>query len=315
MRRRGIQPLITLNHWDYPMWVYDQGGWTSKKTVQDFLAMTRVIAKRYARQTRWWLTFNEEFFFELIEKSDYPLTDAQVPLMRANLIAAHRGAYDAIHRYDRDARVSTNYAWPGRGGFARIETDEFMNAVADKMDYVGLDYYYPAYDQVAPLVDLAAGTSWRIPDEPFGMYTALQSLHAHFPRLPVLITENGMPTDNGKPRTDGVTRQDLMRDTLYWVQRARADGVPVVGYMYWSLTDNYEWGTYRPRFGLYRVDVTTDAKLVRHPTAGVPAYRRLIARRGVPGDYRLTQRPTAANCRTESVRPADRPVCLAAVAR
>jgi AcrR family transcriptional regulator len=113
MRRRGIQPLITLNHWDYPMWVYDQGGWTSKKTVQDFLALTRVIAKRYARQTRWWLTFNEEFFFEFIEKGNYPLTDAQVPLMRANLIAAHRGAYDVIHRYDRDARVSTNYAWPG----------------------------------------------------------------------------------------------------------------------------------------------------------------------------------------------------------
>jgi beta-glucosidase len=198
---------------------------------------------------------------------------------------------------------------------ARIETDEFMNAVADKMDYVGLDYYYPAYDQVAPLVDLAAGTSWRIPDEPFGMYTALQVAARALPAPARPHNRERHAHRQRQAARRRVTRQDLMRDTLYWVQRARADGVPVVGYMYWSLTDNYEWGTYRPRFGLYRVDVTTDPKLVRHPTAGVPAYRRLIARRGVPGDYRLTQRPTAANCRTESVRPADRPVCLAAVAR
>ena len=61
----------------------------------------------------------------------------------------------------------------------------------------------------------------------------------------MLITENGMPTDDGAPRTDGVTRAQLMRDTLYWVQRARADGV------------------------------------TRTPTDGVDAYRSLIEQRGV----------------------------------
>ena len=104
------------------------------------------------------------------------------------------------------------------------------------------------------------------------MYTALRSMHAAFPSLPVLITENGMPTDNGAPRADGVTRQEL-RDTLYWVQRARQDGVPVIGYVYWSLTDNYEWGSYGARFGLYTVDVQSDPTLSRHATAAVRTYR------------------------------------------
>ena len=31
-------------------------------------------------------------------------------------------------------------------------------------------------------------------------------------------------------------------------------GVPVEGYWHWSLVDNYEWGSYEPRFGLYGVD-------------------------------------------------------------
>ncbi len=31
-------------------------------------------------------------------------------------------------------------------------------------------------------------------------------------------------------------------------------GVPLIGYLHWSLTDNYEWGSFTPRFGLYRID-------------------------------------------------------------
>jgi hypothetical protein len=33
-----------------------------------------------------------------------------------------------------------------------------------------------------------------------------------------------------------------------------AAGVPVRAYLHWSLVDNYEWGTYEPRFGLYGLD-------------------------------------------------------------
>ena len=157
--------------------------------------------------------------------------------------------------------VSSNYAWPGHGALANIDSEPFLNAVRKQLDYVALDYYYPAYDQSATLAQLSAGTSWNIPLDPFGMYTALRSMHRAFPELPVLISENGMATPNGKPRPDGVTREESLRDTVYWVQRARQDGVPVIGYLYWSLTDNYEWGSYDARLGLYTVDVRTDPGL------------------------------------------------------
>jgi beta-glucosidase len=67
MAHFGIQPLITINHWDYPMWIYRQGGWTNRKTVKDFAALTQVLAQRYGHQVKYWLTFNEEFFYEFIE--------------------------------------------------------------------------------------------------------------------------------------------------------------------------------------------------------------------------------------------------------
>jgi beta-glucosidase len=248
----------------------------------------------------------------LFEGGNYPLNGVQVLEMRANLIAAHKRAYAIIHRYSPHAMVSSNYAWPGRGTGLSIETDPFLNAVNKELDYVALDYYFPAYNQGATAVQLLAGTSWNIPLDPFGMYTALRSMHRQFPHRPVLIAENGMPTDNGQPRPDGVTRSENLRDTLYWVQRARQDGVPVIGYMYWSLTDNYEWGSYAPRFGLYTVNVRSDPRLIRHPTAAVQTYVNLIQGRGVPRGFQPTERPILANCATPAVAPQDQATCRAA---
>jgi beta-glucosidase len=124
--------------------------------------------------------------------------------MRANVIAAHRRAYDIIHRASPKAMVSSNYAWPGNGALASFQTDPFIAAVADKLDYLAVDYYYPAYDQAKTLIALSNGTSYDIALDPFGMYTALRQMQRRYPRLPILVSENGMPTKNGV-RTDRQT--------------------------------------------------------------------------------------------------------------
>lgn len=41
-----------------------------------------------------------------------------------------------------------------------------------------------------------------------------------------------------------------------------ADGIDVRGYLHWSLLDNYEWGSFRPTFGLIGWDKDT---FERHP--------------------------------------------------
>jgi beta-glucosidase len=81
------------------------------------------------------------------------------------------------------------------------------------------------------------------------------------------------------------------------VQRVKAEGMNVIGYNYWSITNNYERGSDRPRLGLYTVDAVTDPTLTRSPTVAVPVYRRLIADGGVPDGYRLIQGPLNARSR------------------
>jgi beta-glucosidase len=70
-----------------------------------------------------------------------------------------------------------------------------------------------------------------------------------------------------------------------WTQRACADGLKVIGYMVWSLTDNFKWGSYTPRFGLYTVNVKQDPGLKRIPTPAVPAYKEIIGDDGVAPGY------------------------------
>jgi beta-glucosidase len=77
-------------------------------------------------------------------------------------------------------------------------------------------------------------------------------------KLPILITENGIPT-----RRDD-DRWVFLFMHLWQVARAIADGVDCVGYLHWSLLDNFEWadGT-RGRFGLIEVDFATQERRIR----------------------------------------------------
>lgn len=285
MKQAGIAPLLTLDHFVYPGWVADQGAWTNPQTCTDFVAFSRRIAERYHADVKLWLTFNEAAFFILIEWKYRKLKWAGVRLMRKHLIDAHRQIYDLIHALDAGATVTSNIVWAGEGFRSRLLqrfTDWlFVDGIADKMDCIAFDYYYHGVSDA-----LLKGRMWDARLDPSGLGRALKTLARRYRKLPVLIAENGMPTLNAQARADGVKREDVLRDSIYWTQRAHADGIKVIGYLYWSLTDNFEWGHYGPRFGLYSVDVLQDPALRRVPTAAVAAYREIIGRGGVAPGYR-----------------------------
>jgi beta-glucosidase len=67
-----------------------------------------------------------------------------------------------------------------------------------------------------------------------------------------------------------------LRNYMTQLQRATSEGVPVRGYFLWSLMDNFEWvDGYEKRFGLYRVDFTTQR---RTPKLSASFYREIIER-------------------------------------
>lgn len=291
IRSHGMRPMITLSHWVHPAWFTDQGAWSSPEAVDQFVDYATLIVSRYAGDGTTWITFNEPVIYlqhELTEPGADPLAALSLP---NKVVEAHNRTYALIHDLDPDALVSSNVAYiPG----VQPVLDAFFLDRMD-LDFIGLDYYYGVALDNMTAISALSGAFWEVEPAPEGFYYALMSYHERFPDLPIWIVENGMATDDGKPRADGYTRSEHLRDHLYWMQRAMADGVPVIGYNYWSITDNYEWGSYRPRFGLWTVDVVDDPTLERRPTDAVETYRDIIAGGGNPPGYRPVVEPGLCN--------------------
>ena len=81
---------------------------------------------------------------------------------------------------------------------------------------------------------------------------------AQYTGRPVLVTENGIGTQ------DDTQRIDYVRRALHGVYNCQQDGIEVRGYCYWSIFDNFEWGMgYRPTFGLIAVDRNTQMRTAK----------------------------------------------------
>jgi beta-glucosidase len=71
-------------------------------------------------------------------------------------------------------------------------------------------------------------------------------------------------------------RIDYLNSHVAAARRAMDDGVPLKGYTFWSLLDNYEWSLgYEKRFGLVYIDFET---LDRTPKASYHALQKALAR-------------------------------------
>ncbi len=94
---------------------------------------------------------------------------------------------------------------------------------------------------------------------PEGLYRVLKTVHQRTRgNKPLYITENGFSDtrDDRRPRA--------ILEHLAMVHRAIRDGIPVRGYMHWSLVDNFEWNNgWQVRFGLIEIDPYTQERTPR----------------------------------------------------
>ncbi|MEM2950936.1 MAG: beta-galactosidase BgaS [Nitrososphaeria archaeon] len=93
---------------------------------------------------------------------------------------------------------------------------------------------------------------------PEGLYNVLIELWERYKPLPLIITENGLAD------SEDMLRPIYLSSHLYQLLRALKTGVDVKGYLYWAVTDNYEWSSgYKMRFGLAKVDYKTKKRILR----------------------------------------------------
>lgn len=60
---KGIEPWVTLFHWDYPQALFDKGGWLNPESSDWFNEYVKVVVKRLSDRVSHWITLNEQQVF------------------------------------------------------------------------------------------------------------------------------------------------------------------------------------------------------------------------------------------------------------
>ena len=309
LKNRGLEPVVTLHHFTNPLWFSQKGGWTQAKLNKYFLRFVKRAVEEFAGQVKFWVTINEPlvyashaFFLGVWPPGKRSL--AQTLKVTLNMAQAHIQAYRLIQQIYRQQSLPK----PLVSIAANLQAFElcrqnFRNRLAlflreklynfyfiDKvwraktLDYIGVNYYsrnlidvkswklgallsQTCQEQHCPLPKNSLG--WDI--YPQGLYKLLLKLKKY--NLPVLVTENGICTQ------DDDLRWDYIRQHLEQLSQASAAGVNVLGYIYWSLIDNFEWDKgFTPRFGLIEVDYRD---FTRKPRASAQKFAAVAKHNGI----------------------------------
>ena len=328
LRARGIAPYLTLNHWDLPQALQDEGGWAARQTVHRFvdyaLGMQLRLGDRLAAIT----THNEPWVVAVlgheqgvfapglksrrtaVQVSHHLLLSHGLALqaLRAEGTKAALGIVLNLAHHEpataapEDAAATRRADAHGRRWYTdplflghypaevladlgddapQVEAGD-MAAIAQPLDYLGINYYSRSVASAGepfdvkrsglPLTDMG----WEI--YPRGLTELLLTLQREYRLPPVYVTENGGAfPDPVQPdgRVHDADRRHYLQTHIAAVADAMDRGVPMAGYMVWSLMDNFEWASgYAKRFGIVHVDYTT---LARTPKASALWYRDFLA--------------------------------------
>lgn len=265
LRERGIEPFVTLWHWTLPLWVAQQGGWESQKTIFHFSRFCERIAREFAGDVTFWMVLNEAGSWT----ADAYLFGERPPGKRNiiktmtvyfHLIQAHKIVYTKLKEINPDflVGIATSIEW-WDPAFLRPFIHYFRNfffrdRIRAHLDFIGVNYYQKK-SIFGKYGNEMSDRGWVI--YPYGLYRILISLWRRYQK-PLFVTENGLADARD------IKRAKFIEEHVAQIARALDDGVDVRGYFHWSLLDNFEWEKgFWPRFGLIEVDYKTQERKVR----------------------------------------------------
>lgn len=203
--------------------------------------------------------------------------------------ALHHQALPTWRRADGGVQRATAAILPLDQALPRAVAAVYAGPHERPLDRVSFNYYDPvAADHLrVPGHRTPGGRTWApvaknwdmaVKPEGLGDYLRLNGASG----TPVEVSENGLcnRVRRGRawPRADGWDRVRSLRAHLRAVVGAVDAGVPVAGYFHWTLADDYEWGSYEPRYGLYGVDRERGVRWLDTDSMGgdaAGAYRRM----------------------------------------
>lgn len=335
--KNGIEPLVTLYHWDLPSWIQERGGWQNREIVDWFGNYAKTIAQFFRGRVHTYMTLNEPMCIANnghgvgVFAPGYQLGTEKLACIFHYIALCHSEAQRQIKAIDSTAQVGIvcngRMCYPqqdtaaGRLAVYRRMFDlhdnwtEGYNVVPDslvfrkyddtipegvrrfaanvpasdwalmeKPDFLGINLYGGSMvDEEGKEIPFPTGgprTANRWPITPEIMHYGIAAVYQRY-GLPIYITESGISC-NDIVFLDGKVhdpkRIDFLHRYLTQLHNAIQEGIPVKGYLYWSVMDNFEWASgYEERFGLTYIDYHS---LKRIPKDSYDWYKKVIDTNG-----------------------------------
>ena len=291
----GLTPIVTYHHFTSPRWFAAKGGWEVLANADAFARYCERATAHLGDLIGAACTLNEPNLGLMLQHWGFMPPDnviAAAPWRAAaakavgsdqfsafpncqhipardTFLKAHALAVSAIKSGGGDFPVgmtlalSDHQAVPGgeahRDRIRRDVDDVFLD-LAKADDFIGVQTYSrDRFDAngMLPAEEGVERTQMGYEFWPEALEATIRYAAGHTGR-PVLVTENGIGTE------DDSRRLEYVRRALEGVQRCLSDGIDVQGYCYWSVFDNFEWGMgYRPKFGLIAVDRVTQTRTIK----------------------------------------------------
>jgi len=192
-----------------------------------------------------------------------PMTSADIGL----IFQAHTEARQAIRRVSPSTKVGITLslydiqALPGGEALAEEAMhEEFLQFLPylTEDDFFGLqNYTRMIYGPDGPLAVPESAEKTQMGNEyyPQALEAVIRYASKHL-SIPIIVTENGVATDQDERRIA------FIDTALHGIQACLDEGIQVLGYMHWSLLDNFEWQLgYSKRFGLIEVNWETQERI------------------------------------------------------
>ncbi|WP_028973690.1 GH1 family beta-glucosidase [Spirochaeta cellobiosiphila] len=327
----GIEPYITLFHWDFPQKLQEIGGWSHPDMPRIFADYVQVAVEAFSDRVKYWMTLNEPQCHIIVGHVDgkcapkLRVSPKEAFYLIHSILKAHGLGVQRIRQYAKqnvqvgiapnpsafypysdnpddqlaaqekaftadsrnlwattwwlDPLLLGHYPEDGIEAYGsdfpqEINNPEDLAIINQSLDFLGCNFYTGACVRadnkgMPVIVDPKIGydrTAFKWEVTPRILQYMPIFLYNRY-HLPILITENGLSLSDWVSLDGKVhdpNRIDYMQRYLRELKKAIDRGVPVLGYLTWSIMDNFEWNDgYGERFGLIHVDYGTQKRTIK----------------------------------------------------
>ena len=283
----NIKPLLTIWHFNNPLWFEEKGGFLQKDAKDKFMNYADTVIKYLGDEVETWVTLNEPnvYGFNSYFVGSWPPGEKSlikfIKLMEV-FSSIHIATYERIHFYYPEAKVGTSLHVRIFDAYDNSFINKASNIFVERLfqkaleknlctgkaiipykkqkegkyyDFIGLNYYTRSIvkglgdgvKENTPKNDLG----WEI--YPEGLRRLCQEYYEEY-KAPIYITENGTCDNN-----------DIFRSKyIYEHLKAISDLDYVERYYHWCFIDNWEWVEGQSaRFGLIHNDYDNQIRTIK----------------------------------------------------